>query len=89
VEDEMLEGKEELLSAKEVALLLKCSPSMIYRLAHEGLLVPRFKIFPSQKGWRWTRGDVQEYVNRNAVDVLAHEPTPLFQPVYVREKSGR
>jgi hypothetical protein len=57
----------ELLTAVEVGSMLKCSRSMVYKLQSQGNLLPRYKIFDGEKGWRWSRVDVLAFINRSFV----------------------
>jgi excisionase family DNA binding protein len=52
-----------VLTAGDVARILKCSKSKVYQLREEGDLRARFKLFEGEKGWRWTREDVERYLN--------------------------
>jgi len=63
----------EVLTARDVAAILKCSRSKIYALQSRGELRPRFKIFDGEKGWRWHREDVQRF--------LSDHTMPGFEPV--------
>ena len=53
---------DEILTAREVSRILKCSVAMVYRLREQGHLHAKFKLFDGGKGFRWTRMDVEAYV---------------------------
>jgi excisionase family DNA binding protein len=73
---------DEVLTASEVAHVLKCSKSQIYRLRFDGKLLPRYKLFEGQKGWRWTRADVDAYLNRCSSEPRERfDQAPPFLPV--------
>ncbi len=62
---------DEILTAKEVSKILKCSVAAVYRLREQGRLPSRFKLFEGRKGFRWTRMDVEAY--------LAERMLPRFE----------
>lgn len=81
-------GHDEILTALEVAKILKCSKSKVYELRANGDLRARFKIFEGEKGWRWTRQDVADYLDTRIdpyfVDFAATKP---YVPINLKEIS--
>ena len=73
-----VDAREEILNAQEVARVLKCSRSMVYQLRDRGELQARYKLFEGERGWRWTRGDIQNYLDARTL--------PGFVPYDVPEK---
>ncbi len=73
---------DEILSAEEVAGLLKCSLSFVYRLRDGGKLAARYKIGDGQKGWRWKRADVESFITAHEIPGSVDEISlPDFKPV--------
>ena len=62
---------DEILTAKEVSKILKCSVAAVYRLREQGCIPAKFKLFEGRKGFRWTRMDVEAY--------LAQKMLPRFE----------
>jgi excisionase family DNA binding protein len=52
----------DILTAREVARLLRISRAMVYRLRSQGRFIPRYKLFDGERGWRWSRMDVEAYL---------------------------
>lgn len=72
----------EILSAKEVAQILKCSVSFVYQQRKRGGLAPRFKFGEGRKGWRWLRGDVDTFIKGHEIPGgLEDISMPNFVPV--------
>ena len=87
----LIQDAGEILTAAEVAALLKCSRAKVYQLHAEGALKATHKIFEGAKGWRWTREDVEQYLktkqlpgshrHANVSQRQPRERTPRFVPV--------
>jgi len=69
---------DELLTAKEVAGILKCSVSRVYELhTKDKALLPRYKLFGGKKkGWRWSHQDVLGYVSACTLPGFEPKETP-------------
>jgi excisionase family DNA binding protein len=52
----------DILTARDVAKLLKISRAMVYRLRSQGRCIPSYKLFDGERGWRWSRTDVEAYL---------------------------
>ena len=58
----------ELLTAAEIAWLLKCSRSQVYKMLHDGeLRTCAVKLFGSSRGWRWRRHEVEAMIERHTI----------------------
>jgi len=64
----MLNG-DEIMTAKEVAITLKVSRSLVYKLRAEGSLPARYKILPGEKGWRWSAKDVHAFLRHRQIRI--------------------
>jgi predicted DNA-binding transcriptional regulator AlpA len=73
----------EVLTAVEVGRLLKCSRSQVYKLRRSGLLPPPIQLFPGERGARWLRQDVVEFILQARTLAAAPAPRP-FKPVDIR-----
>jgi predicted DNA-binding transcriptional regulator AlpA len=82
-ESVIMEDPAEVLTAKEVAALLKCSRAQVYRLRLDGSLMPRYKIFKGEKGWRWARPDVAKYLHGCVIDTRQGHEKPLITPMEI------
>ena len=87
-----VDGSGEILTALEVAKLLKISRAMIYRLRAEGRLPARFKLFEGERGWRWTKTDVDAFLRSTMIPELepikrTERSIPRFEPVKIAKKS--
>jgi predicted DNA-binding transcriptional regulator AlpA len=72
----------EILSAKEVAKILKCSVSFVYQQRKSGGLAPRFKFGEGRKGWRWSRNDVDAFIKGHEIPGDSEDISmPDFIPV--------
>ena len=70
----------ELLTANEVARLLKCSRAQIYKLRSLGLPPRPVHIFPGVRGARWIRQDVLNFIRE--IRQRTEEPAPRkFVPI--------
>jgi predicted DNA-binding transcriptional regulator AlpA len=59
-----VDRNDQILTAQGVADILKVSRRKVYDLWTRGELTPRFKLFQkSREGWRWTRLDVDTYLD--------------------------
>ena len=72
----------ELITAVEVARLLKCSRSQVYKMRSAGLLPRPIQIFPGERGTRWVRRDVVDFVLQARSSIEIPLPRP-FVPVEV------
>ena len=57
----------DLLTAQDVARMLKCSRAAVYRLHQRGQLIARWKLFDGERGWRWSLPDVEVYLVAHSV----------------------
>lgn len=81
--------KDEILTAREVAHILKCSVSFVYRQRNNGGLAPRFKFGEGQKGWRWSRGDVDSFIKGHEIPGGVEDMSmPDFIPVDLTRRGG-
>jgi len=74
---------DEILTAAEVAGVLKCSVKTVYKLKQQMQLPARFKFFSGNKGLRWSREDVESYFQRRRIgreDLWLHEPNTSSRP---------
>lgn len=69
---------DEILTAREVAKLLKCSMSKVYELNIPGQLPASYKIFDGEKGLRWLLSDVKAYLYEHQLP--EREPAETNQP---------
>ena len=75
----------ELLTATDVAQLLRCSRSMIYKMHGRGLLPAPLQVFPGVRGARWVRQDIEEYVEHLRTVAAAENSSPRrFVPLDIR-----
>ena len=84
----MIQNADEiLLTAFQVAQMLQISRSMVYKLRSRGELLPRYKIFDGPKGWRWTHGDIEEFLKPRTLPPFnrADKP-PAFIPVILKTR---
>ena len=93
----------DILTAKDVARLMKISPAMVYRLHSEVKLLARYKVFDGKRGWRWNIHDVEAYLaavqtcekcitlpSPRASDVTLVAAVDMGSPVpYVRTKDRK
>jgi excisionase family DNA binding protein len=77
-----LTAGKEILTAKEVASLLKCSVAMVYRLRESGELPESYKLFGGEKGFRWERAEVSRYLESKRTTIsLTQLAPPGFRPI--------
>jgi predicted DNA-binding transcriptional regulator AlpA len=67
----------EYLTMLEVAEILKCSRSQVYAMRRNGLLPPAIQLFDGERGWRWLRSDLFEWLRGRK---LATDPQPRPGP---------
>jgi excisionase family DNA binding protein len=73
----------ELLTAREVAELLKCSRSQIYALRRRGVLPAPLQLFPGERGTRWLKQDIVEFILavRGRLNETQHSAPRPFVPL--------
>lgn len=81
---EIQPNPDELMTAYEVASLLKCSARHVYRLADNRALPPSHKIFDGPRGFRWTRSEVETYLRDRAVRLDSRRTLKPFHPSLIR-----
>ena len=88
-----MDRSDEILTAQGVADILKVSRRKIYDLWTRGELTPRFKLFQkSREGWRWSRMDVDAYLDSCTysprVTVVREDEPPDFHPLELSSEKG-
>lgn len=74
----------EILTAQDVARILNCSTSEVYKLAVANQLPISHKLFEGRKGMRWEKGAVLRYLESKRISDGDEEPEPgPFRPVHV------
>jgi excisionase family DNA binding protein len=78
-----------VLDARDVSDRLRCSRSTVYELRQSGELPAAFKLFPGERGWRWSLADVERFLEGKRVKEPPEqrprrEAAPKFVPVEVR-----
>ena len=71
----------DILTVGEVSKLLKVGRATVYRLRSEGILPARFKFFDGERGWRWSREDVEAFIASRTVATLIDRIPKPFIPV--------
>ena len=69
----------EILTAKDVARILKISLSMVYRLKAQGFLPATYKLFEGEKGFRWIKATVDQYLSRKMISRYEYESLQELQ----------
>jgi hypothetical protein len=93
-----MNGRPEILTAAEVARLLKVSRRTVYALHQRGLLIPSHQLPSattgtrrSREGFRWTMDDVESFLCRNRYrpSIVPREETSLgdFIPVELPKRN--
>lgn len=93
-----MNGRSEILTAAEVARLLKVSRRTVYALHQRGMLIPSHQLPSattgtrrSREGFRWTMDDVESFLYRNRYrpSVAPRDDTSLkdFVPVELPKRN--
>jgi excisionase family DNA binding protein len=77
----------EVLTAKEVASLLKCSRWTVYKLRDAGKIPAPFFLFDGARGERWLKSDIEQHVLQLRADVSDSAPRP-FVPIPLDMRSS-
>lgn len=75
MDEHSAEGNDELLTAQEVAEMLKIDEHTLYKWRTDGKNLPYYKLGPNPKRplIRYLRSDVREYVGQGRVDLKREE----------------
>ena len=71
---------DELLTAREVGLLLKCSRAQVYKLRRECRLPLPLQVFPGDRGTRWLRSDIDGYIQARIYETRTMIGRPSIRP---------
>ena len=64
----------ELLTAADVGRLLKCSRSQVYKMRKSSILPRPVQVFPGERGARWLRQDVLDFILKLQSDSASSNP---------------
>lgn len=85
-----MDVRSEILTAADVAEMLRISRSQVYKMLHSGeLRSSAIKLFDSSRGWRWRRRDIEALIDGHTIGNNTHngprkrysqKAAPLFSP---------